>query len=527
MTRNLILGFFLGLSIAATAQKTADKTTMAPVKSGDYKMFAPSDKWEFGINLGGVALQADVPFDWSYGLGLHFRKALDYTFSLRGDVTYQVAKGTTPNATGYEYNGPATKNGNTTDPRRFSSFTSPLISGTMQVVISLNNNRWDAGTRKINPYVFAGAGIGYSNTQVNVISGIATVPGGTLGLQDLQIDGRLIGNIVPVADAGAGIAFRISDKMNIAIEEKISTIFGKRGDLVDGYEFGQRDIYGYTNVRLNFNIGSAANKNQTLPLWWVGPADQVNADIADLKARPKYDPTDTDGDGVVDMLDQEKDTPAGVKVDTRGVALDTDGDGIADYKDKEVFSPAGYTIDKMGIAQVPKPAYVTQPDVEKLIKDKLAAWDASHPATPMATVTTRGVTDWFLPMIHFDFNKSNIKESEFGNLYNVATVMKNNPGIQVLVSGHTDKVSNDSYNQNLSYKRAQNAIDHLVTKYGIDRSRLVLNYSGENTTLVNTSSENYMNRRVEFKVAQGESEMPVPAKEMKKKSYKGNKNAGY
>ena len=55
-------------------------------------------------------------------------------------------------------------------------------------------------------------------------------------------------------------------------------------------------------------------------------------DIAELKARPVLDLTDSDSDGVIDMLDQEVDTPSGAPVDTRGVALDSDGDGVADYK---------------------------------------------------------------------------------------------------------------------------------------------------------------------------------------------------
>jgi hypothetical protein len=45
--------------------------------------------------------------------------------------------------------------------------------------------------------------------------------------------------------------------------------------------------------------------------------------------------------------------------------------------------------------------------------------------------------------------------------------------------------------------------------------------------LVPSSGNSYMNRRVEFKVAQGETEQGAPAGGMKKKSYKGNKNAGY
>ena len=88
------------------------------------------------------------------------------------------------------------------------------------------------------------------------------------------------------------------------------------------------------------------------------------------------------------------------------------------------------------------------------------------------------------------------------------------------------KTASDGYNDGLSYRRAQNAIDALVKRFGVDRSRLVLTYQGEENTLVPTGGVSVMNRRVEFKVATSESEMSAPAKSMKSKSYKGNKS-GY
>ena len=510
MTRKLLLGIFLGTSLSAFAQQKAAEPMKAksPDAATTYSTFAPSDMWEFGINVGAAILEGAIPYDLSYGIGLHARKALDHTFSLRLDANYQAVKGSAGTAGPYPATYKPTKN--------IKEWDAPLASLTGQVVISLNNGRWDAGVRKINPYVFAGAGIANSDTKLTYTDGTS---------EQMVVDGRLNSTIVPIAEAGVGVAFRVSDKFNIGIEEKLSGIFGKRAGVVDGFFHNYRDIFSYTNVRLNFNIGggAAGAAAKTLPLWWTGPADKMNADVAELKARPKWDPTDTDGDGVPDIIDMEKDTPAGAKVDTHGVALDSDGDGIPDYKDKEPFSPPGYKVDANGVAQVPKPAYVTETDVDRIVSAKLAKWDATH----APTTAVSGIADWFLPMIHFDFNKSSIKESEFGNLQNVATVLKANPGIRVVVNGHTDKVSSESYNQALSYRRAEAAVDHLVKKYSIDRSRLVINYQGKDNVLVNTKSADYMNRRVEFKVAQGETEMPAPMKEMKSKKYKGNKNAGY
>ena len=96
-----------------------------------------------------------------------------------------------------------------------------------------------------------------------------------------------------------------------------------------------------------------------------------------------------------------------------------------------------------------------------------------------------------------------------------------------MVNGYTDRLATDGYNQGLSYRRALAAVDILVKRFGVDRNSLVLNYEGENNALVLTNSGSYMNRRVEFHVAKTETEMAAPARDLKSKSYKGNKKAGY
>ena len=184
----------------------------------------------------------------------------------------------------------------------------------------------------------------------------------------------------------------------------------------------------------------------------------------------------------------------------------------------------GYKVDASGVAMVPKPNYVTEADVDRIVEAKLAKFRASLGDLP--TAKTVGMADWFLPMIHFDLNSSVVKNSEYGSLEAVASVLKSNPNIRVAVEGHTDKTATDGYNQGLSYRRAQASIDALVKNFKVDRSRLVLTYEGENQTLVPTNGVSYMNRRVEFKVATSQTEMSAPTKEMKKKSYKGNKS-GY
>ena len=59
---------------------------------------------------------------------------------------------------------------------------------------------------------------------------------------------------------------------------------------------------------------------------------------------------DGDKDGVIDMKDQQKNTPSGCKVNEYGVALDSDMDGVPDCLDKEANSPKGAEVDAQGVA---------------------------------------------------------------------------------------------------------------------------------------------------------------------------------
>src|SRR5690606_3023757 len=122
-------------------------------------------------------------------------------------------------------------------------------------------------------------------------------------------------------------------------------------------------------LRLGINLGNF--DKITEPLYWLNPLDATMNDIAELKQRPILDLTDSDGDGIIDMLDQEKDSPAGAPVDTRGVTLDSDGDGVADYMDKEPYSPPGFTTDSEGVSSAPR---LSEEDVNNLIDAKQAKW---------------------------------------------------------------------------------------------------------------------------------------------------------
>lgn len=449
----------------------------------------PKYAWEVGLHGGHFFSSGDVAFRPSYGVGFHVRRALDYVFSLRLDGMYGLAKGDSQSS-GHQIEGDA-----------FTHETT-YATATIQGVMVLNNLRWDKPKRRLNLYVFAGAGPTYLQTSVEsktkglyAYDDLLDIPNGPLG-------GRQTGQFVAGLEAGAGVAVRIGGGFNIALEHKGATVFGKRTDLMDGVEINFRDILNYSALRLNFNLRGGGKLAE--PLYWVNPLDVVLNDISELKARPVLDLTDTDNDGVIDIIDQDKNTPPGAPVDTRGIPLDSDNDGIANYLDKEPYSPPGTSVDGEGVSQDPQyqnANYVSRDEVERLLDEALAGRGGAG----------AGVVDWFLPMIHFNIDSYKVRDADFGNLASIASVLKSNPNVKVVVQGFTDKTASDDYNRILSYNRAQSAIDHLVNLQGIDRNRLILQYGGSSNTLVPTSGSSLMNRRVEFRLAtELDADMPPP-----------------
>lgn len=444
----------------------------------------PPHMLEFGLNVGSFISFGDIDFEPGYGVGLHIRKALDYVFSLRADGNLGKIKG-----------------------RNFEgSHTTNFASGSLQLLMSVNNLVWSAdATRKVNFYLLAGAGMNTFSTKVEGSS--------------LQAAAY---SVVPHIEAGVGLAYRLTDRINIGLDTKLYMLLGAgiRADLIDGIAENDNDIPTYSSLRINFNIGN--KEKRTEPLYWVNPMDIVLNDISELKARPTFDLADADEDGIIDMIDQEPNTPIGAPVDTRGIAMDSDGDGIKDYEDVEPFSPPGYSTDTQGKSAQKSGDYVTREEVQGMIDKSLKDYELPKGAAGAS------LAEWFLPMIHFGIDSYTIRFADYGHLANIANVLKANADISIIVMGFTDKTASDAYNEILSYKRARAAIEHLVSIHNISRDRMILKYNGEQDALVPASGSSYMNRRVEFNIAAGnEVDMAYPADDNSGKGRLSRKKSGF
>jgi OmpA-OmpF porin, OOP family len=101
--------------------------------------------------------------------------------------------------------------------------------------------------------------------------------------------------------------------------------------------------------------------------------------------------------------------------------------------------------------------------------------------------------------VHFDFDKSTLKPTATEILDNAVTAIQPSSSRRFTVSGYTDSVGSDAYNQALSERRAKSVSDYLV-EHGVEAQRLDSAAYGESRPVAdnNTVEGRAQNRRVEI-----------------------------
>lgn len=172
------------------------------------------------------------------------------------------------------------------------------------------------------------------------------------------------------------------------------------------------------------------------------------------------------------------------------------------------FGPVKMEEDEDYVLLAEKPDYLTK-------REGFTMYGRSIPAV----LLTRPVTDttfhvriplerifigktFRLENIYYDLDKADIRPDAALELDKLVQILKDNPGIRIELGSHTDSRASDIYNQRLSQRRADAAINYIVNK-GISRERLEARGYGESELLLEnakTEAEHQQNRRTEFKV---------------------------
>lgn len=110
-----------------------------------------------------------------------------------------------------------------------------------------------------------------------------------------------------------------------------------------------------------------------------------------------------------------------------------------------------------------------------------------------------GIVINFKEKVLFGFDRSDLSANAQQNLDKLVTVLKKYPDTNIEVLGHTDSKGSDTYNMNLSEKRAGSVATYLKNN-GIGSGRITTKGLGETDPVAtnDTDEGRAANRRVEF-----------------------------
>jgi OOP family OmpA-OmpF porin len=484
----------------------------------------PRNMWELGIKFGLYNISGDVPslMLWNkggYGFGAHVRKALGYVGSLRLDYNYGIGKGLGfQPSSGYMLN-PAWNGANWSpaapatpavgyNTEVFYNYRAEVHQLNLDVVISLGNILFHHTRTKVDPYLFAGIGANAYQTWVNSLndgsgtyqkydfnSFLAQHPSGfqhsdrKQTKKDLQefmddtyetnaeTDARVrrptffsSKKLSFVTSFGAGVQYRISRRINLALEDRVSFFPTTNEDLLDGQRWDEntqrisgqgvgatvgvpsqnKDGINFLSLGLNVNLGGGSRNVE--PLYWLNPLDYSYGELSTPRHMILPDPIlpDADGDGIADQFDKCPGTPAGVAVDSHGCPMDTDGDGVPDDRDKQLITPTEcQPVDADGVGKCP-----------------------CH----CEGVVGGGVCSNIAPgNIMFPSGTSKISPSMQAQLATLAAQMQANPDCKVVVAGNA---GGSKLAQQRSWDRVNAVIEYMSEKNNIDRNRFIFQYEG-------------------------------------------------
>lgn len=106
---------------------------------------------------------------------------------------------------------------------------------------------------------------------------------------------------------------------------------------------------------------------------------------------------------------------------------------------------------------------------------------------------------YVLNHVNFDFDRFELEPKAKQSLKDVYEYLKKNPSLKVSISGHTDDLGSEEYNEVLSNERANTVARHLI-RLGLEKTRITYAGYGNKIPLDSTLTDKARrkNRRVEF-----------------------------
>ena len=104
--------------------------------------------------------------------------------------------------------------------------------------------------------------------------------------------------------------------------------------------------------------------------------------------------------------------------------------------------------------------------------------------------------------VTFDYDSATVRPGLYTEIDRISDVLVKYPQTVIRVEGHTDSTGSESYNMELSQRRAD-SVKNLIVQRGVSLARMETIPYGESMPIADNSTETgrTMNRRVEIKVA--------------------------
>lgn len=121
----------------------------------------------------------------------------------------------------------------------------------------------------------------------------------------------------------------------------------------------------------------------------------------------------------------------------------------------------------------------------------------NHVSAPL--VKKKELKNFKFETVFFDYDKFDIRSEHFQYLDKVVKMLQGHSDLRLKIIGHTDSDGSNNYNYTLSKNRAQSLVNYFQLK-GIDKSRIIIDFRGEDEPVDTNSSKDgkQRNRRVDF-----------------------------
>ena len=278
---------------------------------------------------------------------------------------------------------------------------------------------------------------------------------------------------LPMVPFGAGIQTRISSGVLLSINGGYNLSLS---DKLDGRTRGNNDLNPLTNSKQDGFYGFSAGLAFTIGSSYYAEEETKKKELAEAEARRLK--AEEDSRHAKELAEAEaRRVKESADAEARRVKESTDAEA---RRAKESTDAEARRV--------------------KELADEEARQLAEQKGRDTVIVFVKGTTV-VLKGVNFEFNKATLTKDSERILWRAYNAMRANTDVRVVITGHTDNVGSQQYNQVLSLKRAQAVRNWLVQK-GIASNRMRTVGRGKNEPVASNETDEGRaeNRRIEFYV---------------------------